>query len=631
MAKFDLKGMLSERSAQEIDLPEQKTVYRNPEDLIPSKDNFYSTEDTEKLKRSIRALGILQPLLIEERDGKDYLLAGHRRRKCCLELIKEGLERFKRIPCVYKPKIELSAETETDEIVRKMVIIQSNTYREKTDWEKMTESLQMEELVKELREKTDLEGKTREIVSDLIGVSSTQIGRYHSISSNLSGELMDAFKQNKLNVSTAAELAGLNEKYQNEACKLLSEAGQVTLNAAKLLKAQQEQERDIPGQMTIDQALHPHKTEEINTPVPVDIQIDRFYESLRKNTETYVKKSDLNMTTYMLSALYGTVRVRNGHLNYQGSKEGIIFNVGSDQEELMSWTDFSKKLIEKYGKKQKPVKMAAVDEPEELTIKEVIAIFHDKFPKKFTCMMRAIRPAKNNHESAVMAQKVLAPCGFSSLSGNGVMNYEFRGMSAGAKFECKGRTLNTSYRYLVEQARFMYDPFSPEFDNPEEQSAAGSPDNQQQDGFTEDNKIEERIVELNKMSDSSDDITEMTPADNPETSIQPPLPVMKNNDQRKEWLRNYKEWGLWYTDEHIGARYYKYDFENGTRLIVEEYDPEPAHNSPWAPNEPYYMHLVGGPEPERNNGIPKWTYHSKYNKYPNSETELVEFLKGVQK
>ena len=67
MAKFDLKGMLSERSAQEIDLPEQKTVYRNPEDLIPSKDNFYSTEDTEKLKRSIRALGILQPLLIEER------------------------------------------------------------------------------------------------------------------------------------------------------------------------------------------------------------------------------------------------------------------------------------------------------------------------------------------------------------------------------------------------------------------------------------------------------------------------------------------------------------------------------------------------------------------------------------
>ena len=575
MAKFDLKGMLSERSAQEIDLPEQKTVYRNPEDLIPSKDNFYSTEDTEKLKQSIRALGILQPLLIEERDGKDYLLAGHRRRKCCLELIKEGLERFKRIPCVYKPKIELSAETETDEIVRKMVIIQSNTYREKTDWEKMTESLQMEELVKELREKTDLEGKTREIVSDLIGVSSTQIGRYHSISSNLSGELMDAFKQNKLNVSTAAELAGLNEKYQNEACKLLSEAGQVTLNAAKLLKAQQEQERDIPGQMTIDQALHPHKPEEINTPVPVDIQIDRFYESLRKNIETYVKKSDLNMTTYMLSALYGTVRVRNGQLNYQGTKGGILFNAGTDQEESIGWTEFSKKLIEKYGKKQKPVKMAAVDEPEE------------KGPAK-----------------CIAGKSQSGICGAAAY--------------CDTTYKCCTQCpddCNSRCGWLEERC----------------QSAAGSLANRQQDDFTEDIKIEERIVELDKTSDYSSDITEMTPADSSETSIQPPLPVMKNNDQRKEWLRNYKEWGLWYTDEHIGARYYKYDFENGTRLIVEEYDPEPVRNSPWAPYEPYYMHLVGGPEPERNNGIPKWTYHSKYNKYPNSETELVEFLKGVQK
>lgn len=631
MAKFDLKGMLSERSTQEMDLPEQKTVYRNPEDLIPSKDNFYSTEDTEKLKQSIKALGILQPLLIEERGGKDYILAGHSRRKCCLELIEEGLDRFRKVPCVYKPKIELSTASEEDEIIRKIIIIQSNTYREKTDWEKMTEALQMEELVKELREKTDLEGKTREIVSDLIGVSSTQIGRYHSISNNLSERLADAFRQNKLNISTAAELAGLNEKYQTKACELLENAGQLALNDAKLLKAQQEQERNIPGQLTIEQVLHPHKPEEVNTVIPVDIQIDRFYESLRKNIETYVRKSDLNMTTYMLSALYGTVRVRNGHLNYQGSKEGIIFNAGSDQEELISWTDFSKKLIEKYGKKQKPVRMAAVDEPEELTIKEAITMFRDKYPEKFARMMRAIRPAKNNHESAVMAQKVLAPCGFSSLSGSSVMNYEFRGMSAGAKFECKGRTLNTSYRYLVEQARFMYDPFSPEFDDPEDQSAAGVPDNLQQDDFVEATKIEGHIVENNKMSDHAGDIAEMVSADSSETSIQPPLPVMKNNDQRKEWLRKYKEWGLWYTDEHIGVRYYKYDFENGTRLIVEEYDPEPVHNSSWAPNELYYMHLVGGPEPERNNGIPKWTYHSKYNKYPNSETELVEFLKGVQK
>ena len=577
MAKFDLKGMLSERSAQEIDLPEQKTVYRNPEDLIPSKDNFYSTEDTEKLKQSIKALGILQPLLIEERDGKDYILAGHSRRKCCLELIEEGLDRFKRIPCVYKPKIELSAETETDEIVRKIVIIQSNTYREKSDWEKMTESLQMEELVKELREKTDLEGKTREIVSDLIGVSSTQIGRYHSISSNLSGELMDAFKQNELNVSTAAELAGLNDKYQNEACKILSEVGRVTLNAAKLLKAQQEQERDIPGQMTIDQALHPHKPEEINTPVPVDIQIDRFYESLRKNIETYVKKSDLNMTTYMLSALYGTVRVRNGQLNYQGTKGGILFNAGTDQEESIGWTEFSKKLIEKYGKKQKAVKMVAVDEPEEKTD----------------------GPAK-----CITGKSQSGICGAAAYCN---MTYK---CCTQCPDDCNSRC-----GWLEERC----------------QPAAEPQDEKQQDDFAEDTQFEEHSAEAGKASDHAGDSTDMLPEENKEISEQPLLPVMKNNDQRKEWLRNYKAWGLWYTDEHIRVRYYKYDFENGARLIAEEYDPEEVKDSRWTHIETSYMHLVGGPEPDRKNGIPKWTYHSKYNRHPNSETELVEFLKEVQK
>lgn len=118
----------------------------------------------------------------------------------------------------------------------------------------------------------------------------------------------------------------------------------------------------------------------------------------------------------------------------------------------------------------------------------------------------------------------------------------------------------------------------------------------------------------------------------PEESEQPPLPIMRNNDQRKEWLKNYKAWGLWYTDNHTGVKYYKYDFENGARLIVEEYEKEPLPENSWyVPEEPYYMHLIGGPEPDRKGGIPKWTYHSKYNKYSNSETELVEFLKEIQK
>lgn len=796
MAKFDLKGMLSERSTKEMDIPEQKTVYRNPEDLIPSEDNFYSTEDTEKLKQSIKCLGILQPLLIENRDGKDYIIAGHSRRKCCLELIEEGEERFRKVPCVYKPKIELPGEE--DEIIRKILIIQSNTYREKSDWEKMMESLKMESLVKELREKTELEGKTREIVSDLIGVSSTQIGRYHSISSNLSERLMKAFKQSKLNISTAAELAGLNEKYQAEACKILEETGQVTLNAAKLLKAQQEQERELPGQMTIEEALHPTKPQEIDTVIPVDIQIDRFYEALRKNVETYIRQSDRNMTIYMLSALYGSVRVRNGHLNYQGKKEGILFNPGSDQEKLVSWKDFSERLIAKYGKK-KPVKTVSVieketqnnisgpakcitgqsgsgqcgaaaycdkgyncctqcpddcngrcgwiescqpaaepqDKKQQSTLAETEAVkaFCEAFPGKLKTIMKICRMHTNNGDAAKEVQKTFAPYGWHSHSGSKV-GYVFEGFQNGVTIDTKDGRAQMKYGRLIKEIKNIYDPYSPEFDGDEEKTGKCTHRPEYDCTLQEAQKLAEgdgkgcnekccwnckmhrsctyecnasahrpeescqpaaepQDEKQHDSSDHTDDPAEMLPENWPEylrdipipteTALasylydqerdlkqildiekkepglphmtimqqqmvvaglrilqnyientkepeQPPLPEMKNNDQRKEWLRNHKSWGLWYTDPHTEARYYKYDFNNGARLIAEEYDPELKNdNSWWVPTESCYLHLVGGPEPERAGGVPKWTYHPKYNKFPNSETELVEFLKEIQK
>lgn len=117
----------------------------------------------------------------------------------------------------------------------------------------------------------------------------------------------------------------------------------------------------------------------------------------------------------------------------------------------------------------------------------------------------------------------------------------------------------------------------------------------------------------------------------PEEPKQPELPLMKNNDQRKAWLRDYKSWGLWYADEHIGARYYKYDFENGARLIVEVYT---QHNEFTGQDfESSYLHLVGGPEPEKHpsGAYGRWQRHETYSRYPDSETELVEFLKALQK
>ena len=116
---------------------------------------------------------------------------------------------------------------------------------------------------------------------------------------------------------------------------------------------------------------------------------------------------------------------------------------------------------------------------------------------------------------------------------------------------------------------------------------------------------------------------------------QPEFQILKNNEQRKQWLNNYKEWGLWYEDSNTGASFYKYDFENGARLIAETY----KYRNEYARTEYMgtefefcYFHLVGGPEPPRTKyGCGKWTRHETYNRNADNITELVEFLKAVQK
>ena len=113
-----------------------------------------------------------------------------------------------------------------------------------------------------------------------------------------------------------------------------------------------------------------------------------------------------------------------------------------------------------------------------------------------------------------------------------------------------------------------------------------------------------------------------------EESEQPELPKFKNNDQRKEWLRSYKDWGLWYCDDHIDVNYYKYDFADGSRLVVAEYlDRINAWNGREKEDE-HYFHLLEKNKKSYAIGKP---YDKQYMNSTDSETYLVEFLKNLQK
>lgn len=558
---FYLKDMLNKRSVPDRQR-DQKIVYRNPKDLIPSEENFYNTEKLERLKQSIKLLGILQPLLIENRDGKDYVIAGHCRRKCCIDLLNEGNDRFSRVPCIYKTQSELEQDAgQENDIVRQIMIIQANCYRDKSDWEKMTETLKMEGLVKELREKSQMEGKTRDILKELIGTSGGQLGRYHAISTNLCEQLMSEFKEDRIKISVAYEASKLSKEYQKQACELYEEAGIMTLDDIKALYRQQEAEKGIPDQMSIETATGQNRPPENEVPITPELQIERFFEALNRGDKEYVLTCNVSATTYLLETRYRDVRIRNGNFNYQANSTGIMFNPGSYMECTFTWNEMAHELIKRFGKKRKPVKMVSIDAPEK--------------PKKKDNEMPG--PAK-----CITGKSESGICGAAAY--------------CDTEYKCCAQcpdNCNSRCGWLEERC----------------QTAAETPNEKQHD-FVEDIKIADHPGEVTA------------------------LPIMKNNDQRKEWLRNYKVWGLWYEDKNIGVKYYKYDFENGARLIAEEYEPDPRNQNSWRVSnltESYYMHLVGGPEPEHKNNIPKWTYHTRYNKFPNSESELVEFLKELQK
>lgn len=255
--KFNLTELLNQRSKEAAPQGQQGAAEAEKDtaattasttadiyDLIPSKDNFYSVEDVQDLKQSIELLGILQPLLVtDEENGKRRIIAGHRRRLAIMQLVDEGKERFRYVPIMVKPT--------KNAILDRLALIMTNRFREKTDWEKMTESIETEKLVQELKAQMDIPGRTRDLLAEIIDASPATLGRYKAIYNNLAAELMAEFKTGKIGVSVIYEVSQLEKEWQLRTLEVFREKGTLALPDIKEIKRQQEAAAQVPGQMNL--------------------------------------------------------------------------------------------------------------------------------------------------------------------------------------------------------------------------------------------------------------------------------------------------------------------------------------------------------------------------------------------
>lgn len=264
--KFNLVDLLSQRSKQQEEEerepaqePKEENVQQDSVfmvdvyDMVPSKDNFYHVD--ADLKRSIELVGVLQPCVVKKPvNGKYSVIAGHRRRLASIALVEEGKKKYRYIPCMYK-----KAEVEDE-----LAIIMANSFRGKTDFEKMTEIIRIKELVKDMKKEYKLPGRVRAMQRELTGITEAQISRYETIYNNLQPELMEEFRKNRINFSVSVEIASFEEKWQVSAYNKLLENGELSLSDVRKMKKQIEEESQMPEE-------EPSQEEEWTDPEPETI------------------------------------------------------------------------------------------------------------------------------------------------------------------------------------------------------------------------------------------------------------------------------------------------------------------------------------------------------------------------
>lgn len=99
---------------------------------------------------------------------------------------------------------------------------------------------------------------------------------------------------------------------------------------------------------------------------------------------------------------------------------------------------------------------------------------------------------------------------------------------------------------------------------------------------------------------------------------QPELPKLRNNDQRKAFLNNYREWPVWFRVNEASEVYYRYDLPDGSSIVICEYH----FYLPWLSKD---QDRTGTRE-----YLLKPGYHYLEDCKTNTTT-LVEHLKNIQK
>lgn len=146
--------------------------------IMPNPDNkkIYIVGDVSGLKDDIRENGVRQPLEVIRWANGYKLIGGERRLTACKQLADEGDNRFESLPCII-----VESKGELDD---KIALITANaTARDLTDWERVAQYEALKEALTHKKRDGKLEGKVRDEVCRILGLSTGAAARLNVIAS----------------------------------------------------------------------------------------------------------------------------------------------------------------------------------------------------------------------------------------------------------------------------------------------------------------------------------------------------------------------------------------------------------------------------------------------------------------
>lgn len=536
--------------------------------------NFYSMPDIEELAQQIMAVGLIENLAVtyDPCDAGEYrIIAGERRWRALNLLLEKGHEEFEIVTCQIKTPAEGHEET--------VQLIIANAYRNKTVADMLEEEKRLKESLQYMKEnglalqgyRLD-SGRLRDIIADIMNMTATKIAQIESINKHLIPEFTEELKEDRLTFSAAYEISGMPQEAQKQMLEKHGEDG-LTLKdvrEAKQETAEVEQKAGGAGQKVTEEE-QPKGNEGSG-------QQSHEMEDASKEDDGWQQPQPRSIT----SLCYSCKRYRDCNIKTSTCVECYKY---------IDKTGAEKTAEQRYSEEQDAIDRETAKRLREMAQEEKMRHLPSETGQEHP-MVHRIKLGSESFDDAVSGRKdfELRKNDRDYRVGDVLELTEFKaGMGTG--------------RICRKEVTCILDGFTG-----------------LEDGYC--------IMGCKAMQEGGQTDRE-GPGAGQEAREQPPLPRLKNNDQRKAWLGAYKEWGLWYRDGNIGADYYKYDFSNGARLVIEAYHEKTRYMED---HEISFMHLIGGPEPPKGQyGIGRWTRHEKYSNHPDSESELVEFLKELQK